>query len=406
MSEKSTLAKNMTWNTVGNLAYCICQWVMTILVVKLDSYGAAGYLSLAMTTSSTFSTIALFSMRNYQVSDVKHEFSDAVYLGSRGITCTIAFILCCVYSIGSTSVYQMLCIDAFMIIRLSESIVDVIHGINQKYDRYDLIGKSYLLRGIFTDIAFVAGFLIFKDILYAILLTGIVNIALVFIYDVRQTNKLERLTLSIKDPHIIQLLKNCVPLVVTSFLLSMIPLIPKTAIQTIIDNDTLGVYSSIASPTLVVQVFASYAFNPLIPKISILLVEKRYDEFLKVFHKILIIFAGFAIVICVGAELLGKFGLQLLYGKDILASYDLFMPLVWCTIFTAYIWIMSSIVTSIRKTVPMMISMVIGFEVCYLFSNTFVKQFGANGASYIQLISYSIVLLLLVLITELSIHNK
>ncbi len=146
MSEKkSTLAKAMLWNTVGNLVYCICQWVITILAVKLDSYGAAGYLSLAMSTSSTFSTIAMFSMRNYQVSDVKNEFKDAEYLGSRLITSVIAIVLCALFAINSTSVYQMLCIDAFMVIRIAESIVDVIHGINQKFDRYDLIGKYYLL---------------------------------------------------------------------------------------------------------------------------------------------------------------------------------------------------------------------------------------------------------------------
>ena len=64
---KGSLAKEMMWNSIGNLVYCICQWVITILTVRLCSYEMAGYLSLAMSTSSTFSTISLFSMRNYQV---------------------------------------------------------------------------------------------------------------------------------------------------------------------------------------------------------------------------------------------------------------------------------------------------------------------------------------------------
>ena len=338
---KSALAKAMVWNTAGNLVYCICQWVITILAVKLDSYGAAGYLSLAMTTSSTFSTIALFSMRNYQVSDVTNEFRDQEYLGSRVITCILATVLCLIYAIGSTSVYQMLCIDALMLIRIAESSVDVLHGIDQKYDRYDLIGKSYLLRGFATIVAFVAGFLLFKDVFSAILLTGIANIALVFIYDVRKTGKLEKLTFVIKDRRILVLLKKCLPIVVTSFVLSMIPLLPRTALQTIMGNDVLGVYSSIASPTLAVQVFASYAFNPLIPRIAVLFNEGRYDSFLQVFHKVILFFVVFAIVVCAGAMLVGRWGLNLLYGSSILESYELFMPLVWCTILTAYIWIMN-----------------------------------------------------------------
>jgi O-antigen/teichoic acid export membrane protein len=379
---------------------------MTILVVKLDSYDGAGYLSLAMTTSSTFSTIAMFSMRNFQVSDIQNEFRDSEYLGSRLITCVSSIILCYIYSLGSTSNYQMFCINAFMLIRIAESVVDVIHGIDQKYDRYDLIGKSYLLRGIATDIAFISGLLVFNDILCAILITAIANIILVFLYDVRKTNQLEKLSLVFKDPAIISLLKKCTPIVITSFLLSMIPLIPKTAIQTMIGNDELGIYSSIASPTLVVQVFATYAFNPLIPRISVLYTEKKYNEFLKVFHKILLIFAVFAVVICFGASLLGQFGLKLLYGADILNSYDFFMPLVWVTILTAYIWIMNSIVTTIRQIIPMMSAMVVGFGVCYLFSSRFITLFGENGASYIQIICFAVVLVILISIVEVTIRKK
>jgi O-antigen/teichoic acid export membrane protein len=403
---KSSLVKNMTWNTIGNLVYCVCQWVMTILVVKLDSYGGAGYLSLAMSTSNTFYTVASFGMRNYQVSDVKGDYKDSVYLGSRLITNILAIVLCCIYAIGSTSIYQMLCIDAFMFIRIAESIVDVIHGIDQKYDRYDLIGKSYLLRGIATDIAFVAGLLIFQDILYAILIAAVANLVIVFVYDVRKTGQLEKLSLVIKDPSILSLLKKCFPIVITCFLLSMIPLIPKTAIQIMIGNEELGIYSSIASPTLVVQVFATYAFNPLVPKISVLYTEKKYNEFLKVFHKILLIFVAFAVVICIGASLVGRFGLKLLYGADILSSYEFFMPLVWVTIFTAYIWIMNSIVTTIRQIIPMTFAMVIGFGVCYLLSSKFITLFGENGASYIQILCFAIVLAILVCIVEVTIWKR
>jgi O-antigen/teichoic acid export membrane protein len=406
MSEKkNTLAQAMVWNTAGNLVYCVCQWVITILAVKLDSYGAAGYLSLAMSTSSTFSTIAMFSMRNYQVSDVNGEFKDSEYLGSRMITCIAAMVLCGLYAINSTSMYQMLCIDAFMLIRLAESIVDVLHGINQKYDRYDLIGKSYFIRGIATDAAFIAGFVFFKDILIAILLTGIANLMLVFAYDVRQTSKLEKLSAIIKDKHIAVLLKKCTPIVITSFLLSMIPLLPRTAIQTMMGNEILGIYSSIASPTLVVQVFAAYAFNPLIPKISVLFNEKRYDAFLSVFHKIMLFFIGFAIIVCAGGWLLGKWGLNLLYGASILESYNLFMPLVWCTILTAYIWIMNSIVTAIRKIIPMMISMASGFLICCLFTNYFIQWFGSNGASYIQILCFVVVFAELIVITEVTVSR-
>ena len=40
------------------------QWLLTAIVIRGASYEAGGVLSLAMTTSSSFSAISLFSMRN------------------------------------------------------------------------------------------------------------------------------------------------------------------------------------------------------------------------------------------------------------------------------------------------------------------------------------------------------
>lgn len=405
-NDNKSIAKDMLWNTIGNLVYCICQWVITILTVRLCSYEAAGYLSLAMTTSSTFSTISLFSMRNFQVSDVIEEYKDNEYIGSRFITCTLAFTLCCIYSCFSSSPYQRACIIAFMMIRLVEGAVDVLHGINQKFRRYDLIGKSLFLRGVATIVAFLVGILITGDIFISLILTAMTNILAMMIYDVRQTGKLEKMSVSVFSSRVFTLLKKCLPLVVSSFLLSLVPLIPKNAIQALQGNDILGIYSSIASPTMVVQVFAQYAFAPLVPKISVMFNEKRYDRFLQIFHEMLAVFVGFAIVITIGAMLLGRWGLSFLYGKSILEYYPLFMPLIWCTILTACVWVLVSIVTSIRKLNSLMIIMFVGFVFDYVFTNRFLTWFNTNGASYIQIVSFSIMALIMVVVTEWEIRHQ
>ena len=152
--EKESLAKNMLWSSVGNLVYCICLWAITILTVRLCSYDQAGYLSLAMSASSTCATIGLFSMRNYQISDIDNEFSVSEYVGSRFFTCLLSVVFCLVYCLRSSSLYQALCILAFMAIRIAECGVDVIHGVDQKYGRYDVIGKSLLIRALMTVVVF------------------------------------------------------------------------------------------------------------------------------------------------------------------------------------------------------------------------------------------------------------
>ena len=103
------IKKNIIWNTFGSIFYCACQWLITIVVVHLSSYEAAGYLSIAMTTSSSFSAISLFSMRNYQISDVRGEYTDNEYVGSRIFTCIAAFVSCVLVCLITNSVYQTLC---------------------------------------------------------------------------------------------------------------------------------------------------------------------------------------------------------------------------------------------------------------------------------------------------------
>lgn len=70
MGQQENIKKNVIWNTCGSVFYSLCQWLLTAIVIRGASYEAGGVLSLAMTTSSSFSAISLFSMRNYQVSDL------------------------------------------------------------------------------------------------------------------------------------------------------------------------------------------------------------------------------------------------------------------------------------------------------------------------------------------------
>lgn len=402
---KDSLAKEMMWNSIGNLVYCICQWVITILTVRMCSYEMAGYLSLAMSTSSTFSTISLFSMRNYQVSDIEQKYDDSQYVGSRVLTCSLALILCFVYTLNTSLVYQKNCILAFMVIRLVEGTVDVLHGIDQKYRRYDVIGKSLFIRGVITVMCFVTGILVTSDLFISLVVTAIGNIAAVIIYDIRKTRTLHKISVELFSAKVFSLLKECIPLVVSSFLISLIPLIPKNAIQAIQGNELLGVYSSIASPTMVVQVFAQYAFGPLLPRISVMFTEKRYSQFLDLFHRFLLIFLGFSVFISLGAVVLGKFGLSLLYGNSILEHYSLFLPLVWCTIGTAGAWILISIVTAIRKQISLMFIMFFGFLVDYFLSDWMIVELGTNGASYVQVICFFAEIILMYLVVEYSINR-
>ena len=399
------MKKDIAWNTLGSVFYSFCQWFITFLVVHIATYKEAGFLSLAMTTSSSFSAISLFSMRNFQVSDVRGEYNQNEYVGSRITTCALALVACAVVSFFKNSTYQALCIDAFMVIRVAEAFSDVLHGENQKFGRYDYIGKSFILRGILTVASFSLGLLFIKDLLITLIVMAGLNLLASLLFDWGKTSKLEEIRPVLCSEKVLNLLKVCLPIVVFAFLLSLENLIPKQVLEQLEGTEELGIYSTIATPTLVVQVFAAVAFNPFLPKFSTVFVNKEYDKFLVLLKKTYAALIGMAAVVTLGAMLLGRWGLSLLFGKGILDYYELFMPIVWVTILTAFIWILYAIVVAIRRIHWLLIGMAVDFAACYFLTKPCIEMYGKNGVSVVQLMVYAVYILFMIIVCEVAIRR-
>lgn len=397
---KKNIKINIFWNTFGSIFYSFCQWLITIIVVKMATYETAGYLSLAMTTSSSFSAIALFSMRNYQVSDISEEYTDDVYVGSRFLTSVLSFICCFFCVLFTSTVYQILCTLAFMIIRIVEAMVDVLHGIDQKYDRYDYIGISYIMRGILTVLFFIISLAVTGNLPFTLLTVAVFNLIAACFFDWRKTYSMAKFGVTVWNKNVLDLLKKCIPIVVFSFLLSLENLIPKSILQEELGAAQLGIYSSMASPTLVVQVFSMVAFSPFLPIISEKIHNGEKSEFKHILHKTYIVFVGLCIVVTIGAALLGKLGLKILFGESILQYYSIFMPIVWCTILTGIVWVLSSIIVALRRTKSLLIGMLIDFLLCLLLSRYLIRINGMNGVNIVQILVFSIYIVYMLIICE------
>ena len=95
-----SLKENMLWNSFGSIVNLACQWLITILIVRLGSgYEASGVFSLAMSIYNIFAPIAQYRMYTYQVSDVENENTTGEYLAFRFFTCGVALALCTGYSL-------------------------------------------------------------------------------------------------------------------------------------------------------------------------------------------------------------------------------------------------------------------------------------------------------------------
>lgn len=400
------MKKNVAWMTIGNIYYNFCQWLMTVLVVRLASYSDAGYLAIGMSVSNTCATLGLFNMRNYQVTDVKERYTDSDYLSSRVFTSVLSLIVCFAASFSGKNEKEIICINLFMLIRLSEELVDVLHGMDQKYNHYEYIGISYLLRGTFTILGFTVCLTMKLGLAVAIVVIGSMNLVTVLFFDGRKVlHETKSLEVFLVNKKIFALLQDCVPLVAFSFLMSMINTIAKTVLQHVLGSEVQGIYSSIASPTLVVQVFAAVAFSPFLPKLSKLYTEQKFAEFQRILWKLYLAFAALMFVSCVGAQLLGKWGLGLLYGNSIVSHFNLLLPVVLVTLCNAVVYIMSTILIAIRKIKWIIIGMVCDFLLFVLIVDPCIYCWGANGASFSQIISFICLIPFMIGCCEVSVSN-
>jgi O-antigen/teichoic acid export membrane protein len=392
--QEQKMVKNTIWNSIGILTYFACQWLMTIVVVWLsDDYVNSGNLGLAMNITNFFATVALYNVRFFQVSDIKGEYNDKEYIISRVLSCVAAILLCAVFVfIVDFSPLQRAIILCYMVFRIVESFIEVLHGIDQKNWRMDYIGISMVMRGISMFTAFVV-LVWFFDLLTAFIGMSLITLIIGLLYDVQKTKKLIRSS-SFAWEKVFSLLKRCFPLMLVMLSGAVIISYSRFMVERVFDEEFLGIYISVTAPTLLIQVALSTVFPTLSNLFTGCLERGDKAKFMK-------IFAGFSIITVVVtlaaagvSGVIGQWGLKFLYRESILTSYAYLLPgAVFVVGLTAFLWFMNMVFASIRDIKGVFISNMAGVIVCIATVNVLLVRFELPGANYVMIISQGVAVL-------------
>lgn len=392
MEEKRiSMQASIIWNSVGSIVYLATQWVISVLVVRLAGVEAAGNFTLATSINNVFYSIAMFGVRNYQVSDVNSKYEDATYINSRIVSCVFSFLVCIGYCVCMGYVVeQKACIIFYCTFKMSEALYDVYAGICQKNWRMDYIGKSWMLRGVVTFVGFFVVLYISSDLVLSIFCMSVLSYSVIVFYDIPTAKRLANINFRGKIRNALLLMKECFPLFCYMILSTLITTIPRVVMERILGSYALGVYGSVSSPTLIVQMGASYIFNPFLTLFAEQFSNRQKKDFWKTFQICMLGIAGLSICALVGGKLLGKWGLNLLYGKEIAEYVSLLIPLIVCTILTAVIWMLCALLTIVREFRGLIISNLVALLASTSSSMIFIKSFDMQGASYSLTLSFLI----------------
>lgn len=399
--QEASIQKNMLFNTVGSIIYFACQWFTTVVIVHTSGYENAGILSLAMSVTAAPSLISLFNVRNYQVSDLQGQYATNTYLNSRTITNILSYLICvAVVLAGGYSRQKAAVILVFMLYKLAEGYADVYYGVEQRHGRLDYAGISLAVRGIGSIAIFTGILLVWDHLLLAITWMTVFSFAVVWLYDRRKISNWTAVT-SEKEGGLKQiwaLLITCFPLAVVAFLNNLSFNLPKIALENYYGAEAMGYYSSVASPTLVVQLAASTLFAPLIPPLTKAFQDGNRSDFFGMMKKFAILFVALAVVCLIGAKLLGRWGLTLIFGDSIEAYVYLFVPIIVVTILLAINSSLFSICTLLREIKIQYVIGIAGIGAAVITALLIVKPYGMMGVIGAQFVTIAIQTLIQIVI--------
>lgn len=182
----------------------------------------------------------------------------------------------------------------------------------------------------------------------------------------------------------------CFPLLCYQTMSSVIPTIPRLVMEKILGGAALGIYGSVAAPTMIVQMGASYVFNPFITLFAEQYSSGNIRDFWKTFRKCMAAILLISVLALGGGKIFGHWGLELLYGDEVAAHEDLLLPLIGCTILTAIVWFLCALLTVVREIKGLVICNVIILPVSYFGAYLLIQQYGMQGGSISLAVSYLI----------------
>ncbi|MFR3923761.1 MAG: hypothetical protein ACLTXI_00260 [Collinsella sp.] len=347
--EPLSIRANMAWNAIGSVVNLGCQWLISILVVRLSTgFDDAGLYSLAVAIFGVFSPISQYRMYTIQISDTTGENTLGEYLSFRLLTNAIAFVLLIAYAVITVSPYAVLITIVYSIYRLLALTIDVFHACDQSNHRMDFIGKSLILQGLLSVIGFSTFYYFSHNLVVTFILLAFLMAAIGLIFDYPRTTSFEHLKLGISWSKARHLLIRYFPIVIAAVAASSAASLPRQILASHFGDSYLGIYASAAAPVAIIQMGASYIYNPLLSYFA----ESYNDKNDQMFRSLMFRCIAGMTCVCFFSMLELPVSAKRCWScfteRRCMTMCTCYTPLIILAVLTGFMWFMNDLLISIR----------------------------------------------------------
>lgn len=375
------------WNMAGSMLMAFQSVILLVILSHTMDLAAAGVFTIANANANLFVTIGRFGMRNFQVSDVKGQFTFAEYRSSRWISVAAMIAVSCVYVLiaafaNGYSVEKSMIIIWMCLYKAVDAAEDVYYGEYQQKDRLDVGAKALTLRMVVTMILFSVAVVITRDLLVSMILSTVLTAVIAFVLIKITAAEFEDTRSRLSDKkQVMRLMWLCLPLFLGAFLALYIGNAPKYSIDAILSDELQACYGFIAMPVFVIGLLNNFIFNPLIYKMSCLWNENKIGGFIKR-TCIQVLIVCIITLVCIGAAwLCGIPILSWLYNTDLSAYKNELLVMLLGGGFLGMSGLFNIVITIMRRQRALLIGYVITAVLALVFSNTVVRKYGIMGAA-------------------------
>ena len=316
---QNNIKKDYLWNTLGVFAQNAISPLLTIAITRINGIYDTGIFSFAFSVSIVFWAIGMWGGRTYQVSDIKHEFSNRSYLVVRLVLSIFMLLGAIFFSLVSHyDATKSAIIIILVLFKAIESISDAIYGILQIHSRLFIAGKSLLYKSSVGFMLFIIIDILTKSIFLSCAAIMIVNILFFVFYDIYNVNKFE--SIKIKSDQLsnfassaIVIMKRCLPVSAVIFLAMFSLNIPRYFID-MYHSEQIGYFGILAMPITLITLIMSFILQPNIISLSKHYNEKKYSIFQITVNKLVFGTIAIGIFIFLVAFIIGTPVLELVFG--------------------------------------------------------------------------------------------
>ena len=408
-SEKKAFLKNFIWNSLGTGINSFNSLFFLIIVTRVNDIQTAGIFSIAYATATILYTLAMYSGRLCQVTDIKNKIKDNDYIVTRFLTCILmligatGFLLLKQYSGFKTTIFALLAIFKGL-----EAFSDILYGVMQKNDLLYKSGMSLSLKGFIGIAAFLVVDLITRDLRLACLSVIIVNLIILIVYDYLMISKKLIEPDKVNKENVLSIIKSEFFVFVNSFAGIYILNAPKYAIDSFLTEDIQAIYGYIMMPATVMTLFTQFIVMPFLGNLKELYEQNKLKEIEKITLKIKLIVIAFGAFAVLAAFLLGPEFLGLIYGLDLTAYRMNLCVIIGSYIFYAISYINLVTLTTIRHTFVQFVIYIISMIVAFAGSNILVGNLnlGINGATFSCTTTLAFQFVLYTIVTKVILYKE